>query len=377
VDKRILTPADIEPLLEGLAILGTGGGGNPAWGRMILENDTVHGRSWDITPLAAVPDDWTIVCGGIMGSVKALEAIGFDRILESWETDFPLLRVTRYMEELLGKKIDAMAPFEAGGLNSPVVLTLAARMGITAIDGDALGRSAPETQMTSWHGLGVQVTPMPLADSMGNIVVVSQATEPAYVDEVGRWVVTRGGYLGANNHHPMTGAQLKETTVPGTFSRALALGRAVSAARLADRDPIGAIRDTLGARHLIHGEISSLNEEEHMGFYFTTASLAGLGSDAGKAVRLVIKNEAMLCELDGSPVTIFPDPIYLLDPQTGRGMMSVELQPGMEIVLLSAPAHPRLRAAAMTERGRKAFSPERFGQPVLEYRPMEELLGEG
>ena len=344
---------------------------------MILQNDAAHGRMWDITPLEAVPDDWTIVCGGIMGSVKALEAVGFDRILESWETDFPLLRVTQYMEELLGKKIDAMVPFEAGGLNSPVVLTLAARMGITAIDGDALGRSAPETQMTSWHGLGVQVTPMPLADSMGNIVVVSQASEPTYVDEVGRWVVTRGGYLGANNHHPMTGAQLKETTVPGTFSRALALGRAVSAARHAGQDPIRAVKDTIGARHLIYAQIKSLHEEERMGFYFTTARLAGLGSDAGKEALLVIKNEAMLCELDGVPVTIFPDPIYLLDPETGRGIMSVELQPEMEIVLLAAPAHPRLRAAAITENGRKAFSPERFGQPVLKYRPMEELLGEG
>jgi hypothetical protein len=32
-----LISSDIEPLLEGLAILGTGGGGSPAWGRMILE----------------------------------------------------------------------------------------------------------------------------------------------------------------------------------------------------------------------------------------------------------------------------------------------------------------------------------------------------
>lgn len=369
-----LTHDDIEPLLEGLAILGTGGGGNPAWGRMILENDVARDRTWNIVPLESVPDDWTIVCGGIMGSVKALEAIGFDKVLEGWETDCPLLRVTRYMEQLLGRRIDAMVPFEAGGLNSPIVLTLAARAGIAAIDGDALGRSAPETQMTSWHGHGVELTPMPLADSLGNIVVVSRAVEPTYVDEVGRWVVTRGGYLGANNHHPMSGAQLKQTTVPGTFSRALAFGRTVQAARAAGHDPIAAAADALGARHLIFGRIESLQEEERMGFYFTTATLPGLGSDTGQAARLVIKNEAMLCFLDDRPVTIFPDPIYLLDPQTGRGLMSVELAAGHEIVLLAAPAHPRLRAAAMTEAGRKAMSPARFGHPDLIYRPMEELL---
>ncbi len=103
------------------------------------------------------------------------------------------MRVTRYMEQLLGRPIDAVVPFEAGGLNSPIILTLAARMGIAAIDGDALGRSAPETQMTSWHSHGVEVTPMPLADSYGKIVVVSKAVVPTYVDEIGRVVVTKGG----------------------------------------------------------------------------------------------------------------------------------------------------------------------------------------
>ena len=369
-----LTRDDVEPLLEGLAILGTGGGGSPHWGRLILENDLAHGRKWNIVSLDSVPDDWTIVCGGMMGSVKAIESIGFDKVLEGWEADFPLLRATRYMGELIGRRVDAMAPFEAGGLNSPIVLTLAARMGIAAIDGDALGRSAPETQMTSWHGHGVEITPMPLADSYGNIVVVSKAVEPTYVDEVGRWVVTKGGYLGANNHHPMTGVQLKQTTVPGTFSRALALGRAVHAARAEGRDPVRAAADLLGARHLIFGRIEALQEEERVGFYFTTAQITGLGPDAGRTARLTIKNEAMLCSLDERPVTIFPDPIYLLEPKTGRGLMSIALTAGHEITLLGASAHPRLRAAAMTEAGRKAFSPARFGHPALIYRPMEALL---
>ncbi|MBK8021165.1 MAG: DUF917 domain-containing protein [Chloroflexi bacterium] len=376
MSKIALTADDITPLLEGLAVMGTGGGGNPSWGRMILENDVAHGRAWNVVPLEDVPDDWTIVCGGMMGSVKAIEAIGFDRMLEGWEEDFPLLRVTRYMEQLLGKHIDAVVPFEAGGLNSPVILTLAARMGIAAIDGDALGRSAPETQMTSWHGNGVEVTPMPLADSYGNIVVVSKAVEPTYVDEIGRVVVTKGGHLGANNHHPRTGAQRKATTIPGTCSRALAIGKAVLAARDAGHDPVQPAADVLGAKRLLQGRVTALAEEERMGFYFTQVTVAGTGEDAGHTAQITIKNETMLCKLDGRVVAIFPDPIYLVEPGTGRGIMSVELAPGMDIALLSAPAHPRLSAAAMTPAGRKAMSPARFGHPDLEYRPLEALSEE-
>lgn len=370
-----LTRADIEPLLEGLAILGTGGGGSPDWGRLIMEDDLHAGRQWEVVSLDSVPDDWTVVCGAAIGSVKAIESIGFAKVLESWDTYFPLLAITRYMEKLLGKKIDAVVAFEIGGLNSPIVLTLASRLGIPVVDADALGRAAPETHLTSWHGLGVDITPMPLADSEGNIVVVAQAEEPTYVDKVGRWIVTQGGHLGADVQHPMNGAKLKETSIPGTFSRPLELGRALLSARERDVDPVRAVTETLNARHLLQGRIESLKEEEWMGFYFTTVQLTGIGPDSGKTAQLTIKNEAMVFQMDGQPQVIFPDHIYMLDPATGRGYMSVQLRPGLKIHILGAPAHPRLRTAATSEAGRKAFSPVRFGHPNLAYRPMEELMG--
>jgi DUF917 family protein len=365
-----LAESDIEPLLAGLAILGTGGGGNPDWGRQILENDLRRGRTWNVVALDQIADDATVVCAGMMGSVKAIESIGFATLLERWEDDFPLLTVVRTMEDLLGRTIDAVVPFEAGGLNSPVVLTLAARMGVPAVDGDALGRSAPETHMTSWHGHGVEITPMPLADSLGNIVIVRRAAEPTYVDEMGRIVLARGGHLGANCHHPMTGVQLKAYTVPGTFSRALELGRAVRDAR----DPIGEAQRFLQADHLFEGRVISLAEQDHIGFYVTTAEIEGTGSYSGNRAQLLIKNETMACLRDGIPVVLFPDPIYLLDPSSGRGIMSVELTPDTDVVLLASGAHPRLREAVVaTPQGRAAFSPARYGRPDLQYRPLEEL----
>lgn len=83
--------------------------------------------------------------------------------------------------------------------------------------------------------------------------------------------------------------------------------------------------------------------------------------------------ETIKPKVDQKVVTIFPDPIYVCEANTGRGVMSVELAVGMEIVLLAAPAHPRLRAAAVTDAGRKAMSPSRFGHPDLRYQLMEDL----
>jgi DUF917 family protein len=366
MSKLTLTSNDIHPLLEGLAIMGTGGGGSPNWGRMILEQDVRMGRTWEIIAPEDVPDEATVVSGGIMGSVKALEAIGFENVLQQWETRFPLLDVTRVMAGLLKRPIDAIVPFEAGGLNTPVILSLGARAGIPVIDGDALGRAAPETNMTSFIGHGINIPPMPLIDHYGNVVIVQEADAPTYPDEIGRFVVSKGGAMGANNHYPMTGAQLKKAVIPHTITQALELGRSVWAARQQGSDPVDAVAEQLGSRYRFQGTITSLREEEHLGFYFTTVTFEG----QGKRAELVIKNETMLLRAQGEVVCMFPDMVVMLEPGTGRGVMSIELRVGLELVLLAMPCHPRLQAAALSNTGRWAMGPARFGHPNLSYQPM-------
>lgn len=371
--RYTFTLDDVEPLLEGLAIMGTGGGGSPAWGQAIMRNEFARNRHPQIIPVEEIADDATVVSGGIMGSVKKLEEFGTDAIMAHWEKQFELEAVTRVMEGILKKKIDHMVPFEVGGLNTPVVLALGARLGMPIIDGDALGRSAPETQMTSFIGHGVSLTPMPLIDYHGNVVVVESAVNPTYPDQLGRWVVSNGGGLGANNHYPMTGRQAKQAVIPGTISGALRLGRAVLAARDSGADPVDAVADQMTGRRLFAGKIARLDEEERLGFYFTIAAISGTGMYQGQAARLVIKNETMLLEVAGKPRAIFPDLVLLLEPGTGRGIMSIELKVGSDLVLVGAPCHSRLREAVRDEVGRQAFSPERYGRPDLKFTPLEEL----
>lgn len=366
------SPDVIAPLLEGLAIMGTGGGGNPDWGKRILEQDLHMGRAWNVINPDDLPDDALVVSGGIMGSVKALEAIGFDNVLKGWEDFFPLQAVTQVMADLLGRPINAIVPFEAGGLNTPVIMTVGARLGIPVVNGDALGRSAPETQMTSFAGHGIRVTPMPLIDQYGNVVIVQDSVDATYADEVGRFVVSKGGYMGANNHYPMTGAQLKQTVIPHTITGALELGRKVEQARQDNADPIAAVRDYFKASRDLqfHGRVAALREEEHMGFYFTTVTLEGVGNSTDRNAELIIKNETMLYKLNGRTVCMFPDMALMLEPATGRGIMSVELTEGLELVVLALPCHPRLQTAALTEAGRTAMNPARYGQTELIYEPM-------
>jgi len=374
MDTWTIEPEEIPALLEGLAILGNGGGGSPAWGRQILLNDLDHNRSWKIVDPKTIPDDWTIVSGGILASVTAIEAVEPAELIKSWEEVFPTIEVIRLTERWIGKKVNAFVPFEPGGLNSPLAMTVSARSDIVVIDGDGLGRAAPESQMTSFIGHGVSLTPMPLIDRYGNAVIVIDAQEPTFSDELGRWVVSRGSGLSANTLYPMSGKQLKESVIPGTFSRSLRIGKTVLEARKSQENVIPKLVEVLSAKELIQAKIEQMREEERAGFYFTVVSLGGIGSHKGKKGRLIIKNEAMLYLEDQGPRAMFPDSIYMLEPATGRGYMSVELKEGMDIAVLASPCHPRMRKAIKTATGRQSLGPSRYGYPDLEYRPIEELL---
>lgn len=373
---RTLAREDIEPLLEGLAVFGTGGGGSPAWGRAIMEHDFAVGRRYELIPPGEVPDSATIVSGGYMGSVKVLDAMGMDQVVAEWDSRFELEEAFRLMERVIGRPVDYIVPFELGGLNTPVILSLGARLGLPVVDGDALGRAAPETQMTTFLAYGVSLEPMPLVDRAGNSVVVWGSTDPAYADELGRWVVARGGGTGANNHYPMSGRKLKEAVVPNTITMALDAGRVIRSAREEGRDPVGAFAGFAGGTVLFSGEVRDVSGQENAGHYVTSVTLAGTGDHSGETLSVVIKNETMAAWLDGRLVVTLPDLLCLLDPATGRGIMSVELVAGLAVSAVVAPCHPRLRSAMGTPLGARAFSGARYGRPDLVYTPVEQLLAQ-
>ena len=368
-----LNKDDIDALLIGYGIYGTGGGGDPEWGRIILENDFNKGRTIDIVDPEDVEDDAFVCSGGIMGSVKALESMSYEEIVASWENDFVLLKAVREMEKLKGRKIDYIIPFEAGGLNSPVIMTLAARMGIPVINADAVGRSAPETQMTSFIGYGISLTPMPLVDNKGNTIVVMESTETTYADEVGRFVVTKGGGMGANAHYAMTGAQLKKSCIPGAVSNSIRIGKAILNAKAKGQNPVEAFIAGEKGLKLFEGVVHEVEGEDKGGFYLTNVTMDGAGEFSGKKAKLVIKNEVMAVWVDGKIKSVFPDLACMLYSDNGLGVMSAELKAGMKITVVGLPCHDRMRKCMETEAGRKALGGARYGYPELEYVPFEKL----
>ncbi len=362
---------DLEHLLRGLAVLGTGGGGDPERsGRPIFEHDLEAGVEYRIYHPDEVEDEALVVSGGYLGSVAHSSAE--DLFSSRFGPDSELARAVQAMEKMLGKKVDYIIPFEMGGGNTPVIMSAGAHLGIKIVDGDALGRAAPETHMTSWIGHGISLTPMPLADSSGGVVVVTEG-DILYPDAVGRFVSTLGRGSVANAHYPMSGAELKRSAVPGTISQALELGRFLDGLSGSPEEVLAETAAYMKGFPLFLGRVTEMEGVDKGGFYFQNVVLAGLDEFEGRELRLVVKNELMCAYLDGRPVSVFPDLLLPLDPHTRQGVMTPDIEQGRELAIVGVPCHERLRQALKSEPGKIAFSSERYGQE-LQYRPIEELV---
>jgi DUF917 family protein len=161
--------------------------------------------------------------------------------------------------------------------------------------------------------------------------------------------------------------------IPETITGALQLGRAIMHARRPGGNPVQTAIDKLHGRLVFTGRILNLLEQDQGGFLNTHVRLEGTAHWAGSKAELVIKNEVMLCTVDGQVRVIFPDLVCMLDPASGCAITSVELRAGTELAAVGVPCHERLREAMETPVGAKAFGASRFGYANIKYRPMQEL----
>ncbi len=369
-NARTLQPDELADLLLGVRILGTGGGGDPRRGAAQVEADAARDRAYTLIEPEQVEDDALVLSGGFMGHMAVQSS--WDSTIDHWEDVYELEEAVRAMERFLGRKANYLVPFELGGGNTIAILSCAARLGIPAVDGDGIGRAAPETQMSSFAAHGVDLMPMTLFDELGGSVVVERG-DLHYPDEVGRFVVARCGGLVANCHFPMRGVEMRRAIVPETVTEAIHVGGALRRLRVRVADIIEGMSEALGASVHLIGRTDRIDERTKGGFFHSEAEIRGAGPFEGKTMTLRIKNEVMAGWIDGRLISIFPDHLYLLDPETGEGLLSRELEVGCNVAILGRPCHARVRETLDSESGRAAFSPRRFGLDVP-FTPTEKLI---
>jgi len=361
---RNLTRQEVEDLIWGCTVLGTGGGGNPAEPLEVLPRYLEEGKAIKLAGLDDVPDDAFVATPYGCGGVEPVEGDGCTFEVEVDE----LYQAFVGLEAHTGKSCFGAMSIEIGGGNTAAAIAVAALRGIPIIDADPAGRSVPGVEHTTFFVHGVPIEPMAIATAKGDLVIIEKVADDFRAEEVARAIsVTNYSHCGIADHM-VDGKTLKRTVIHGALSYAMGIGRAIREAREQGKDPVEAAIAAGDGYRLFAGAVSAAKTHNADGFTFGDIEIRGAEAFDGDRFRIWYKNENIMSwHNDAVDVTV-PDLICVLDRRTGEPITNPHCTPGMDVVVVGyrSPAEWR------TPRGMLSFGPKSFGHDI-EYKEIESL----
>ncbi|MEB2836856.1 MAG: DUF917 domain-containing protein [Desulfurococcales archaeon] len=351
---------DVEDIVVGAAIMGTGGGGDPYIGKLMVIQVLERGAEVVLVDPRDVGDDSFIIAPAFMGAPVTM----FEKLPSGRES----VKVVEMLESYLGRRADYLTPIEAGGLNSTIPLYVGGLTKRRLVDGDGMGRAFPELQMVTFHLYGVSATPMAIADEKGNGAILD-TVDNYWAERLARILTVRMGGWASIAIYPMDGRVYKEAVVPNTISKALEIGRALREAKAAGRNPVDAVLDVTGGYRLFEGKIVDVSRWVEAGFARGEVTIEGFGDYKGKTMKVKFQNENLVAEVEGEVVASVPDLISILDLETAEPITTERLRYGYRVTVIGMPCDPKWR----TPKALEVVGPRYFGYDI-DYVPIEERV---
>lgn len=361
-----ITLEHVDDLARGAAILGTGGGGDPYLGALMLRQALLDHGPIELIDVDMLGDGDFVAPFGMMGAPTV--------IIEKIPNGSEMVAALRTLERFRGQEARALMCAEIGGINALLPLVLAARCGLPVVDGDGMGRAFPQLQMTTYHIHGVPAGPMVMADEYANTVLI-ESPRSSEIERLGRSMVVAMGGSTSICLYPMQGRDAKRSIVRGTISLALGLGRTVREARGGSADPfaalLGYLRGTQYYQHcrvLFQGKTIDLLRETLGGFSLGRLVVEGTGDCAGRQLSLQFQNEHLVAREGDRVLCIVPDLIAVLDASTAEPITTEGLKYGQRVAVVGISAAPIMR----TPEALAVFGPQAFGL-ADPFTPLERL----
>ena len=354
---------DLKDLATGAAFLGTGGGGDPYVGRLMVQHCLDQGLTVELIDPADLPDEALVIPTAMMGAPSVL--------VEKIPSGEEAVASLRRLEAHLGRRAFATMPIEIGGINSTIPLFVGARLGLPVVDADGMGRAFPELQMETFGVYGVSGSPMVVTDEDGDQALIL-ARDNKDMEWLSRGVAIRMGGCAYIAEYPMSGAEVKRTAIPNTLTLAMRIGRCLRDARARHLDPFGALLELLPqtlyhhGRIIFRGKIVDMRRETRNGFTLGRARIDGHGG-AG-SMEIDIQNENLVARVGGVVKAIVPDLICILDAETAEPITTETLRYGQRVAVMAVAVPEIMR----TPEALAVFGPQCFGLPEP-FTPIETM----
>ena len=355
-----ISVSDLDDLALGSVFLATGGGGDPHIPQLIAEQAlSKYGPVSLIAPEQLADDALVVSIGGVGAPTVSLE------LLPSLDEASQALSA---FEKHIGRSVDAVVSFEIGGANSLIPLVAAAGKNIPVVDGDGMGRALPEAQMMSYAIAGIKPTPAVACDYAGNECTFTTSSTAVYERHIRSFAMAAGGMVTAAEH-PMTGAELKRSIIPGTLSFSTHLGKVLRENRGQVTQLEAILKQTFAQS--IYGECRLI----YQGKVIDKATRIVGGYDIGEAfdgagenLSISIKNEYLLARIGQRVAASVPDLIVIVDYESGTPINAERLRYGHRVAVFAIGCPDFYRTPAALD----VVAPRCFGFD-FDYVPLEEL----
>ena len=353
---------DLKPLVFGTALLASGGGGDPYVGELVLRQSMRKFGPVRLTDPLRINDRSLIVTVGAIGAPTVF--------LERFPGVDAMICAVAAVQKAVGRKVDAIAPVEAGGLNALLPIALAQRLNLPIIDADGMGRAFPEGQMMTYGIYGGRLSPAAVVDDDLNLVVIDCDSNKR-AEELSRSTAAAMGNGAMSACYPMRGKFFKSVCIRNTISLAKEIGDTAFRARREKRDANQALIDFFAqrpedprlARTLFEGKIEDVRHDVSGAFLRGHVRLQS--NDGASLCEIEFRNENLIARVNGKTVALVPDIITVLEQETGNPITTENLRYGQRVTVFGIEAPPLLR----TPRALKVVGPKAFGYDC-DYQPM-------
>ena len=341
MSKKLVSIKDLQNIAVGTTILGSGGGGDPECDLLLACYFTELYAEASLISVDEVEDDTLVVPVGFMGA----PSVGTEMLTNGFEFDSIFAKI----EEHFQKKIGAIVASEIGGSNGLVPFSISARTRIPVVDADTLGRAFPELQMSSCTLFNIAPSPCFLADSLGNVCTLHEATSKE-VENKGRVICAQMGSSAAVSLCIMTAKEAKVALLRGTVTLAKEVGR------LAKEKNRKALQDRHDLKIITSGCVIDVQSRNDRGFLegkIVIQCPSGL-------VEVLFQNEYLLAKGNQSTFAVTPDIICLFEKERFIPLCVENVRYGYEVELAVLPS-PKLWK---TKEGLALVGPSVFGYEV-------------
>ena len=347
---RELTLDDIDDLALGATLLGTGGGGDPYVGKLLVSQAIADHGPVQVVTADELPDDGLVLTTAIIGAPTVI----LEKIPAGTEFRSGIQALAAY----LGEDPVALMPIEVGGVNTLVPIATAVEMGLPVVDADGMRRAFPQIEMTVFTLHGLPAGPLSIADEKGNMCVF-EANTNQIAESLARAAVIQLGLADAISCYPMKVADVRRAGIAGSMSYCTEVGKRLAQVKLGASGAWEELLDYTDAAHVFSGKVIDIDRRTTEGFARGTVVLEHI-DDPGRTMRVEIQNENLVAFEDGDAVVTVPDLLCLLDYESADPVTTEGLAYGQRLNVLAMPCAPEWHRDGMLD----LVGPRAFGYDI-------------